>query len=163
MRKVSLADPRLNTPVRLKEEYPPDHHMRERAKKRLLFLKSVVVTEVFDEILTANTQRVMSLNSLPPPIPKINIACSDAKCLSFEFSARNGKEPSFPSESVQLIITSPPYPGSQKYIRCSSLSLGWLGLCNSNKLRALKSQVIGREEFIKSECSSPVKTGIEER
>jgi DNA modification methylase len=162
VRKVSLADPRLNTPVRLKEEYPLDHHMRERAEKRLSFLRGVVVTEVFDEILTANTRRVTSLNSLPSSMPSIDIICPDAKCLNFEFTVQNGKESSLPPESVQLIITSPPYPGSQKYIRCSSLSLGWIGLCHPNELAGLKSQVIGREEFNKSECSIPVKTGIED-
>lgn len=55
------------------------------------------------------------------------------------------------SGSVDMIITSPPYAGAQKYIRASSLSLGWLGLAPENKLRELESLNIGREHLTAAE------------
>lgn len=53
--------------------------------------------------------------------------------------------------SVDMIITSPPYAGAQKYIRASSLSLGWLGLAPENKLRELERLNIGREHLTAAE------------
>ena len=58
-------------------------------------------------------------------------------------------------EDVDLVITSPPYVGAQKYIRASSLSIGWLALAPSNKLRPLERLNIGREHFSKSEYEEP--------
>jgi hypothetical protein len=45
------------------------------------------------------------------------------------------------------MITSPPYLGAQKYIRASSLSLGWLDMAYRGELRRLERQTIGREHF----------------
>lgn len=57
--------------------------------------------------------------------------------------------PRLSANSVQLIISSPPYGGAQKYIRASSLSLGWLRLARKNELRGLEENTIGREHFHK--------------
>jgi SAM-dependent methyltransferase len=46
-----------------------------------------------------------------------------------------------------LVITSPPYAGAQKYIRASSLSLGWLGLAEEGELKPLENATIGREHL----------------
>ena len=54
-------------------------------------------------------------------------------------------------QEVDLIITSPPYLGAQKYIRSSSLSLGWLEMSPSSGLKALEAKCLGREHFRKSE------------
>lgn len=63
-------------------------------------------------------------------------------------------------ESVDLIITSPPYLGAQKYIRASSLSLGWLDLAYDGQLRPLERMTIGREHFSISEIGSQGPIGI---
>ena len=162
VRKVSLADPRLSTPVRLKEEYPVGHKMRERAEKQLSYLKSVCVPAVFKEVLSANMRRISTLQSLAVKERRAAVICSDARKLQFEFVAPDEPNTLLPDDSIQLIITSPPYPGAQKYVRCTSLSLGWLGLCPSNGLGGLKAQTIGREEYHKNDCSYPLKTGIVE-
>lgn len=164
VRKVSLADPRLSTPVRLKDAYPIGHRMRERAEKHLSYLKSVSVASVFKDIVSANVRRMTTLKLSQPALlgRKVDLICSDARRLHYQYVTANGTPSTLPNDSVQLIITSPPYPGAQKYIRCSSLSLGWLGMCASNGLGVLKSQIIGREEYHKSQCSSPVSTGIAE-
>lgn len=54
-------------------------------------------------------------------------------------------------ESVDLILTSPPYAGAQKYIRSSWLNLYWLGTKNSEDIRLLNKQNIGREDYHKTD------------
>src|SRR5712664_2835796 len=66
------------------------------------------------------------------------------------------------SSSVDLIITSPPYLGAQKYVRATSLTLGWLSLVPSTKLRKLEDLSIGREHFRKRDYSEPLCCGLEE-
>jgi hypothetical protein len=51
------------------------------------------------------------------------------------------------------ILTSPPYGAAQKYIRSSSLALGWTDLAASSDLSALEHQLIGREHLRRSELS----------
>lgn len=50
-----------------------------------------------------------------------------------------------------LVLTSPPYGAAQKYIRSSSLALGWTGLAGVGELAELERQTIGREHFLKHE------------
>lgn len=119
VRKVSLADPRMSVPVRYKgpKREAPD------------------VLSTFKRIATANAVRAASLpqNSLPFFIGK------DAR-------VRLTSAPSVHAQA-DLIITSPPYAGAQKYIRASSLSLGWLGMVPQDKLRTLETLNIGREHL----------------
>jgi hypothetical protein len=61
---------------------------------------------------------------------------------------------------VDLVITSPPYVGAQKYVRASSLSLTWLGLCGPKQLRRLEDQNIGREHHAKTSYADLEPTGI---
>ena len=62
--------------------------------------------------------------------------------------------------SVGLILTSPPYAGAQKYIRASSLNLGWLGLAKTNGLKPLENASIGREHLRLAEYKQLNKTGL---
>jgi hypothetical protein len=59
------------------------------------------------------------------------------------------------------VLTSPPYLGAQKYIRASSLSLGWLGATERQSLRQLEDMTIGREHFRKAEVRT-FHTGVAE-
>ena len=52
---------------------------------------------------------------------------------------------------VDMVITSPPYGGAQKYVRSSSLSLGWLGMTKNTALRDYEEMSIGREHYKKHE------------
>ena len=62
--------------------------------------------------------------------------------------------------SVDMVLTSPPYAGAQKYIRSSSLNLGWLGFTELEDLRNLDSKSIGRENYCLTDVKD-VKTGID--
>jgi hypothetical protein len=53
-----------------------------------------------------------------------------------------------------LILTSPPYGAAQKYIRSSSLALGWAGLAKAADLAGLERILIGREHFRLNELTA---------
>jgi len=160
LRRVSLADPRLTVPVRLKgDQYPCGHWLRAKTEAHIRRLRRVNVQSVFAEILEANALRMTTLQEYDQ-LPPARVICSDARYLAFEFVRSSPSVHRLPDSSVQLIITSPPYPGAQKYIRSSSLSLGWLRLCSSSQLRGYKGLVIGREEYRKAEYSTPITTGL---
>jgi len=151
IKEVSLADPRLSVPVRLREnQYPETHWLHERTKIRLDCLRAVNVLKVFAKRLDENIRRTGHLTSWPGLGEFMGLG-SDARTLKH-----------LDSESVDLVITSPPYLGAQKYIRASSLSLTWLELCSANQLRALEDQNIGREHYPKASYAKQIYTGLPE-
>lgn len=77
---------------------------------------------------------------------------SDARRLQASVSQGEMQRPT-------LAVTSPPYGAAQKYIRSSSLSIGWLGLADSSGLSALERKNIGREHMTRSDLSSPPSVG----
>jgi DNA modification methylase len=161
IRKVSLADPRLSVPVRLRaDQYPPNHRLHAKTITHLGQLRNLRVKDVFASIANANISRFEKLWARSPQYPASEVICSDAKNLVHEYSGNGSPDIRLGDNSVQLIITSPPYPGAQKYIRASSLSLGWLGLCPTSELRAYKGRTIGREEFTQFEVMQAPPTGI---
>lgn len=160
IRKVSLADPRLSVPVRLKiGQYPEDHPLQKESDSHLRSLRRINVANVFSRVARTNIARMERL-AAHESTSLVEIPCSDARDLAFEFSMNGNRGKPLANHSVQLVITSPPYPGAQKYIRSSSLSLGWLGLCGTHELRAYKACTIGREEFTKEESKRIPTTNI---
>ena len=131
IRKVSFADPRLSVPVRVK----PDSKQWEKAI-------GANVTDQFRQMVVWNSRRVQSLQSVEPTI---------LQGLTLSVDARGSRAEVDLKEDTDLIITSPPYVGAQKYIRSSSLSIGWLGLAPFNKLRCLERINIGREHYERNE------------
>jgi hypothetical protein len=158
IKRVSLADPRLSVPVRLRAtQYGEDHWLRKKTETRLRRLKRVNVIREFETVLTSNLQRMDDFGRLRPAGVAADVVACDARNLR-QKSCRRRVE----NASVDLIITSPPYPGAQKYVRSSSLSLGWLGLTPSKDLRALEQENIGREHYNQVEYTVPIQTGIAE-
>jgi DNA modification methylase len=49
--------------------------------------------------------------------------------------------------SIDLIISSPPYIAAQKYIRTTKLELSWLGLATDSQIKKLDRQLIGSEKI----------------
>ena len=149
VRRVSYADPRLSVPVKIN----PKRSARYGAKgdeviRRLERLAKIDVGAVFWSIASQNIQRCPELGrGFPVGPPEI---FPDARSLGL------------PEASVSLAITSPPYVGAQKYVRASSLSLGWLGLTPDCKLRPIERQSIGREHLTADEPLEPSGTGVAE-
>lgn len=161
MRKVSLADPRLSVPVRLRfGQYPEGHPLNEKSNAHLRQLRRARVSELFSQIAQANIERAEKLPRMRTKAAEV--VCSDARILLHEYSRNGNRGMPLQDGSVQLIVTSPPYPGAQKYIRACSLSLGWLRLCQTSDLRTFKGRTIGREEFAKAECRQVPKTNVAE-
>ena len=135
VRKVSLADSRLSVPVRAK-----------RASKQWKRAHICSVTGLFVRATEENARRLQCLRFIDQSILSGLTISEDARGSPDEHKLR---------EDVDLVITSPPYVGAQKYIRASSLSIGWLALAPSNALRPLERLNIGREHFSKSEYAEP--------
>jgi len=128
LRQLSLADPRLSVPVRVKADKLEDRVKRFDSP-----------AQVFERYVRSNIERSQRIKDT-------------SSCFGFGDDARTGHMAlEGLSRRADLIITSPPYAGAQKYIRSSSLSLGWLGLAPDNKLRKLEGLNIGREHFHKSD------------
>jgi len=151
-KRVSLADPRISVPVRVHPDtYPNGHWLREKTARRLSKLRRVNVFSEFRAIVQENLERMRRLTSMVNG-EVAQVIADDARQL--------GERPIKGRQRAQLIITSPPYVGAQKYIRASSLSMGWLGLCGTSELRGYESLSIGREHYPQSEYMTLVRTGI---
>lgn len=59
---------------------------------------------------------------------------------------RNAKDMPLPTDSIDLIVTSPPYANAIDYMRAHKFSLVWLGH-TIGALSALRSRYIGSEKF----------------
>lgn len=141
VRKVSRSDPRLSVPVSIA--------VSEEEQK-----KKDSIWERFEEQLVANLKRVEELSTLLPRAPRLAVVGADARHFM------DGKQSSIEPGAVELIITSPPYAGAQKYIRASSLCLGWLGMAGIGELRPLEKVTIGREHLSPEDRNNILQTSI---
>jgi hypothetical protein len=150
VRRVSLADPRLSVPVRLNADRADVYGAKgSEALRRLRLLKRVDVARLFWRLTSSNIRRMKTLWDVPSIASEPNLF-TDARRLPR------------PDGSYDLVLTSPPYAGAQKYIRASCLSLGWLGLTPGKALRPLEQLSIGREHLTLSERGRGLATGIPE-
>jgi tRNA G10 N-methylase Trm11 len=161
IKKVSLADPRVSVPVKLKlDQYNVDHPLYNETKRKLQNLVDIDVIAKFKEIATANINRVENFIKQFNGKSYAQVVSTDARNLNMEVVDGlkvDTREP----EQVSLIISSPPYAGAQKYIRASSLNLGWLSLISEHQtLRCLEELNIGREHYKKSDYQVLQKTNI---
>lgn len=158
IKKVSYADSRVSVPVKINlQRHTPNTRLYNEVAQKLRNLESVNVVEKFKEVCLVNIKRMKSLEDLPGK-SKSRIISKDARLLTADLDDSTV----IGDGTIDLIITSPPYAGAQKYIRSSSLNLAWLDeLDNHNSLKHLDSKNIGRENYTKVEYSSLKKTGIQ--
>lgn len=149
IKKVSLADPRISVPVKIKvSKKSHNHSFVKETNTRLKGLETLDVIEKFFEIVYDNISRFESKKQLCQNLGNAKIVSNDARKLKIK------------DETVDLIITSPPYAGAQKYIRASSLNIGWAELSLKKSLKELDSLNIGRENYVKSDYLTLKKTNI---
>lgn len=147
VKKVSYADTRISVPVRLNaNRYKTGTSENVKITSYLKKLETLNIYDKFEQIVNENIARHAAFQEKRVKKYKGAIISNDARKLT----KRNSKS-LLPDKSVQLIISSPPYAGAQKYIRASSLNLGWTNLATADKLLELDGQNIGRENFKKSE------------
>jgi DNA modification methylase len=150
VRKVSFADPSISVPVHWNpERFSANPSRMEEVRSKLQDLQTVDVFEKFEAVCIANIDRVNTLNGKIRNGVAASIISKDARHLGI------------PDESVDMILTSPPYAGAQKYIRASWLSLYWLNLVKLEDIKELKKQNIGREDYRRCEIHESY-TGIED-
>lgn len=156
VKKVSYADPRISVPVKLNpNRFLNDEINYKRIKSKLESLDSVDVYSRFEQISKENIDRLETLSEISNNQCTASVIAQDARHIT---SSIESNKP-LPDGCVDLILTSPPYAGAQKYIRSSSLNLGWLGLASADQLRELDKKNIGRENYRKSDLKE-VLTGI---
>ena len=119
----------------------------EAARFKLKTLENIDVYDKFENVCQLNINRIESLKEVYSKGITSEVISTDARTLTKEIG---GKE-ILQDESVDLILTSPPYAGAQKYIRSSWLNLYWLGTKNSEDIRLLNKQNIGREDYHKAD------------
>jgi hypothetical protein len=150
VKEVSLADPRLSVPVRLRrDQYPSGHWLHQKTNARLARLRHIDVNKVFLQKASGIVSRLS--NCALHRTARLRGIDVDARKLSIAGDSE-----------ADLVLTSPPYLGAQKYIRASSLSLTWLGMCSAKNLRDLEDNNIGREHYPKDSYQAPLTTGVHE-
>lgn len=155
IKKVSYADPRISVPVRVKvDKFKSGSRLHEHAIKHIEDVTNLDVLKLFISTCKSNIERISTLCDVCNGA-SATICSEDARKLTLNI----GNDRLIEDETIDLILTSPPYAGAQKYIRASSLNLRWLRIADNQEIRSLKSQNIGREDYRKSEISIP-KTGI---
>ncbi len=153
VRRCSSADPRISVPVRLKaDQYPEGHWLRDRTNQMIVDLPDRDPLREFAQVAEANAARIGRIHRRGIVGPA-RLHSTDARRLISPSGRRQR------SSTVDMVLTSPPYVGAQKYIRSCSLNLGWLGYTDEVTLRAYDKQSIGREKIPKSEVER-VETGI---
>lgn len=159
VRKVSYADPRVSVPVKLKPgKYKNNHSLQSKVNLLLTELKEIDVFKRFFEIVENNLRRLTNFHRLSQSCAKAHIVGNDARCIGKSVDTTE----LLPSDSIDFIITSPPYAGAQKYIRASSLNLCWTQLSKPEQLKTLNDISIGRESYRKSQYIDYRPTGIED-
>jgi len=157
IKKVSYADPRIAVPVKLNpNRFPALSERNQKIRKRLLELACVDVFEKFRLISIDNINRINSLKDL-----SLNAASNVISDNAQKLTTSLGNNKLLKDGCIDLILTSPPYAGAQKYIRSSSLNLGWLGLTKEINLKNLDRMNIGRENYSSNELSI-VELGIKD-
>lgn len=148
VKKVSFADPSISVPVKLNpERFAQNPERMESARFKLKTLENIDVYDKFENICQLNINRIESLKDVYSKGITSEVISNDARLLTKEI----GSKEILQDESVDLILTSPPYAGAQKYIRSSWLNLYWLGTKNSEDIRLLNKQNIGREDYHKTD------------
>ena len=135
VRKCSNADPRISPPV-----YSKQMHKLNKNGRRIF------VRDYFIDTLTKNCNRLISFQeSAPKRLTRVILG---------DCTRSNLKH-----NSLDLIITSPPYVDAQKYMRSFKLELFWLGLKHSEFVQ-IDKQSIGTENIGYSSSNEILTTGI---
>ncbi len=157
VKKVSYADPNLSVPVKIKPEKYVNTDIKKRLSDKLVELQNIDVIKLFYSQVDKNINRISLLEKVYGDDVTAQVVSEDARRVT---KSLDNEADLLEPNSVDFIVTSPPYAGAQKYIRSSSLSLGWLGLCEEKSLRDYEKLNIGREHYSKSEYIESIRFGL---
>ncbi|HDK27437.1 MAG TPA: hypothetical protein ENG48_10190 [Candidatus Atribacteria bacterium] len=152
IRKISKADPYIPPPVVLKLEKYKNTPKFNKLKEHLKRAESPNLWRIFEEEVLANCKKLNTIFSILRDNPvEGKIIWDDVRQIKKGTLSERGvidKSNSYnlPSDSVDIIFTSPPYLTAQKYIRTSKLELLWLGY-SIEKINELEKKSIGTEKI----------------
>lgn len=153
IRRVAKADPYIPPPVILDvDKYKDSASKYRKLVDFLRYTERPEIWECFNDVVVKNKAKLEMLsNSMESQSNTIcaQIVWDDAKNLR---KARLGERgllnkksvEMFPSKSVDIVLTSPPYLSAQKYIRTCKLELLWLGY-KAEEINELDKASIGTE------------------
>ena len=135
VRGVSMADPAIPPLVRLREERAETAgaKYREALKKS----QAMQTSSVYSDFLVAATANIRRMSELYAQRHELG-------CTRISEAGSDAAHTNLASASVDAIITSPPYCGSQKYVRSMKLEL-ILGGYSQDEIRQLDRQMLGTE------------------
>lgn len=146
IKKVSYADPRIYVPVKLNpDRFADKPNVYQKIRIKIDSLRDIDVYDSFYKICSENILRVSTLADIVANKATSKIISSDARHITNDILSKN----LLSDETVDLVLTSPPYAGAQKYIRSSRLSLNWFGYGAADNIRDLEQVSIGREGILK--------------
>lgn len=169
IRKVSKADPFIPPPVLLKiHKYKNSPQKRKFLLKFLKQAENPDVMDLFKSTVEKNFERIKSLNKIREvneskiraqviwdDVRYIKLGKLDKKGTLIKKYARTLR-----SNSIDLVLTSPPYLTAQKYIRTQRLELLWLGAISKNDISRLEKEIIGSERVSSKEINFAEEIGI---
>lgn len=120
IRYASRADPEIVPPVVSKK------------MRKILKIRRSSIRKYFLSIVDKNIKRILTL-----PNDNFN---------SVKVSVSDAREMSINDESVDLVLTSPPYISAQKYPRSLKLEMFWTNLIDNNEYQKLDRNTIGTEK-----------------
>lgn len=141
IREVSYADSHISPPVKSKK-------MLEKIASGF----NPDVTRIFKNKVRENAVGVIKLSNHINHFKKnvfSEVIGSDARSIALQ------------DNSIDLVVTSPPYISAQKYFRSTSLELYWLDLLDVDKFRELDSKIIGTEKVYIKDYQKLHLTGVE--
>jgi 16S rRNA G966 N2-methylase RsmD len=144
VRKVSLADPSIPPPVKLRKERA--ERANERYRKSLEFALTATRATVFEQFAQAVRQNIRRASTLH----SYEQLGSAVVLHGNRHAAATGLE----AESVDIILTSPPYCGAQKYVRSLKLEMRWLGLGEA-RIADIDRNTLGTERVSRARPAQP--------
>lgn len=135
IRKVSNADTKIVPPV--------------KSKKMLKLIRKgrkIDPLGIFKEAVSLNLERVS------------NFSRDCVKSTTVGVKKGNAKKLRLKDNSIDLVITSPPYISAQKYARSTQLEMYWLGLVRDN-IKKIDLNTLGTERVYVEEFKTITDTG----
>lgn len=152
VRCVSRADPNIPPPVLLKVEKYKNSYRYEKLKDIAKRNENPDVEGIFKDIVQDNSERVKRLwdvKEIRERGVKAKIIWDDSRAIKKgKYTSKGFVDKAKARElsnSISLIITSPPYLSAQKYVRSTKLELYWLDMISNGELNKLDRQTIGTE------------------
>ncbi|MFW9846369.1 MAG: DNA methyltransferase, partial [Candidatus Thorarchaeota archaeon] len=137
VRDVSNADP---------------HCTRTVIRKNLV--KKIALGDVIRRFHDALSKQVRAMHDLSE-------ACASREIGRVRLPRSTATQTGLDDESVDLVVTSPPYINAVDYPRTHQLEMYWLGLIEEGPLSNMKRRYIGTETVYKEEYSNLRTTGLQ--